>query len=232
MTIFDLWILLIACGLAIGLNPNLISVYTVLASATFGKGGKKSNATINTLIFVMSLLLFYLAFLIIVAAALSSLSITSLSYAGLIIALIMIFSGLYNIALAFEIDTDSLGRKFIPSSTYKRIIKKVGLINSAYFALTTAIKSPQSTLMPLTGVALILAITNSANNVHLIMFPLALMIPIIIVAFLSIFKLKISVIMKWKNDNTSTFLAWSGVLIIVMAWFILLLVNRSIWVEL
>lgn len=227
MTGNDLWIIALLFGFILGLNPNTTSVFISLIAASIGKGHTKAWTASVALAYIETLLVFYTFFSAMVIWVLNGLSRYNMQNTGIVLGIILVGSGIYIITIAYLQGSRNY-KKHLSPSLHKHTIKQVTVGSIISASILASIKSFMSTLLPLAGMSYILSYANKTLLWNMAVLPLAMLLPLAIISILALRKFRLSAIMKWKNDNAATFNTWSGVVCVLLGWFIWLLISKSV----
>lgn len=227
MGLVDVGIILLVFGFILGLSPAVISVLTSLLASSFGNGNSKIRLAGVALVCIETLFMFYFCFALVCAAVLNSFDRNSFDYIGIFLGLALVGFGIYGIALAY-LKGNSKIRRHLSPLLHKHTVKRVSFGSVIKASVITAIMNFRVTLLPIAGATYILAFISNPKIGYLAILPLAMLLPISIIAIMALKMIKLSALMKWKNDNADTFQAWTGVVTVVLGWLIWLLINESV----
>lgn len=227
MTINDLWVILAILGFILGLNPNTTSVFIGLLASSFGKGHSRALVASVALAYIETLLVFYTIFAIATIWLVGQLASAPNKYFGLFLGVILVGCGLRAIFMSYHRFIKG-HKKHLSPKLHSLTVKEVSVGSIVFASILTSIKNFSNTLLPLTGVAYILAFWSETKLWSVALTPLAMLAPLLLISLLAINNVKLSAIMKWKNDNSLTFQTWSGVVCVILGWLIWLFLSESL----
>lgn len=227
MGLNEVALMLLICGFIVGLNPSVISVLISLLASLFGEGNSKSRVAIIAFAYLETTFVLYLGFALFATVAVNELNNSGFEYFGLFIGLALVACGIYEI-IAAHLNSHNNHRRHLSAALHKHTVKHISAASVITAALLTAIRNFGSTLLPVIGASYILAFLYSPQLGFVAILPIAALLPMAILSVVAVNKIKISALMKWKNDNAVTFKTWAGAVLVILGWVIWLLINGSL----
>jgi hypothetical protein len=228
MSSFNLFALFVVAGLLLSLNPFNIALFSALIAGAFGKNHTKTM--IHSV--VISFLLAFGAFIVLLGIALSeifsSASIDLLNWLGLVIAVVAILWGLRFIKDFFWYGSRGGAPRFIHGTLHSYTVKKNDPLSSVILGFMTATSSLISVGISIISFALILALVKPYSPSWMLLLAVVFLVPLIIIFIAILRGIKISAILKWKEDNKAMMRLSIGLTHIVLGWIILLLLNGTL----
>lgn len=232
MTNANLVVITLIAGLLLSLNPVSISIFVALLAGSIGKGHGKMRTSSTAVMYLLSLFALYAlsgALLVIGFNLLELHSIQSLSTA---IAIASIVWGLMNIKDFYWYGARHDAPKTVIRTLHSRTVKKNDPASAILLALTAAYATLPSVGIPLLAYSAIIALVRPGLLNWPVLFALMLMVPLVVIGALASTGLKLSAVIKWKEDSKAIFRLSMGLTMIVLGWLLFLLINGTLEVNL
>lgn len=218
----------IVSGILLSLNPVSISIFTALLAGSLGKGRAKTQLHTIAVTYLLSLFVLYGIGGALIASWLSSVSQYTLLNIGLFIGLINIAWGLVYIKNFFWYGNKSDTPKHLTKILHVRTVKKNNPANSAQLALTATYATIPSVGIPMMAYATIMTIARPNESAWMLLLALILVLPLLAIFILTLRKLKLSAVLKWKQDSKAIFWLCIGLTCVVFSWLLFLLINGTL----
>jgi hypothetical protein len=228
MNVMTLPILLVIISLLIALNPVTIAIFTSLLAGGYGKKASKTHIHATALAYII---VFSSIFILSGAAwlhLLSAVSLSALERLAFLNAILCIIWGTISLKDFFWYTSRTSAPKFIAHSVHKRTIKNHEPISAGVLALTSAYAVTPSIGIPFIGLLTFCALLGIFTISAPIVITLMLILPLLVIFILSLRKMRLSAVMKWRQDSKMTFRLTIGLTTVFIGWLILLVLNGTL----
>ncbi|HUD03256.1 MAG TPA: hypothetical protein VMR51_00460 [Patescibacteria group bacterium] len=225
MSSFSLFALFVVAGLLLSLNPFNIALFAALIAGAFGKNHTKTMIHGVAISFLLAYGAFMALFGVALLEILSSASINLLNWAGLIVATIAILWGLRFIKDFFWYGNRGGVPRFIHGTLHSYTVKKNDPFSAAILGFIAATSSLIGISIQIISFALILALVKPYSPAWMLLLAVVFLVPLVTIFVFSLRGIKVSAILKWKEDNKAMMRLTIGLTHIVLGWIILLLLN-------
>ena len=231
MSYIDLLFFIVVLGAICGLTPSLISIFCALISSQLGRG--RNNRLLGAA--AVSFFLGFIATMCVIGTSfwflLTSLSQNTANYLIIGLATTGIVAGIIEIKDYFWYGqgiSHKIHRK-LEAAVHKRTTKRYGLLSSFELGIVAVAASATSLGISL---LLVVALLYSASTLvefgWIFIYAVSLLLGLIGIVLTVISGVKLSAILKWKEDSKGVMRLSTGLAGIVLAWAVLLAVNHSI----
>ncbi len=211
------------------INPCAIGVLILLFSTLIVTKRKEKMLKIG-LLYIGAVYITYFLFGLGLIAFLSSIPITWAEYISIFVGVIVVFAGVSEIKDYFW-----YGEGFslaIPHKYAKKIKEKMANLSlwTAVLlgAFVAAVELP-CTGGPYLAVTLLLAQNfNLAAFLMLIVYNIIFVMPLLIILFMAVFGVKLQNIQRWKQNNKAYMRLFTGIILILLGWLLILIANGTI----
>lgn len=224
----NLFLIFIVAGILLSLNPFNIALFSALLAGSFGKG-HNTNTIHGT---AVAFLLTYAACIALLGMALlealSSISISLLDHLGLVVAVMMVIWGLVILKDFFWYRSGKAVPRKLHGLLHIYTVKQNDPLGATILGFLAALISLLSTGLAVIGFAVITALLRPFSPAWMLLLAGILLIPLVLIFIHGLRGLKISAIIKWKEDNKAIMRLSIGLTHIVLGWIILLLLNGTL----
>jgi hypothetical protein len=228
MTNASLVTITLVSGLLLSLNPVSISVFVALLSGSMGKGHSKIRTNITALCYLVSLFGLYTLAGMLLVIGFDLLDTRSVQNLGLAVASLSVIWGLMNIKDFYWYGPRRDAPGIVTKSLHSKTVKKNSPRDAIALALASAYATLPSVGIPLLAYSTIVALVRPGYLNWPILLALVLMTPLIVIAALTNSGLKLSAILKWKEESKAIFRLCIGITMVVLGWLLFLLINGTL----
>lgn len=230
MSTTNLQLLAFLSGLLISLNPTTLSAFTGLLLGSIGKGHKKSEQSLVAISFLVVLFCLYSLVGLVALNLLNLLEAQTISNVAIFLAIIGIIWGILLIKEYYWYGHHRYLSFRLAHRLHNRTTKKSDPASAMLASMTTAYITVPSVGIPLIIIATICTVLPDPSQATrmIAFFVLALLLPLIAIYIASLSGLKLSAIVRWKEDSKGSFRLVMGLSTIILAWILLLLLNGVI----
>jgi|GEM_PF-671474 len=220
----------VVVGIFLSLNPSTLAIFSALLAGSLGKGHSKFERHGVAMSFLLILFALYVTLGAALIIALNALSGDALKNVALGIAAIGALWGLIDVKEYYWYGKHHDISIRLAKTLHHRTVKKNDPLSALLLGITTAYAALPSLGVPLLATSTIIALARPYNTNLMLVFGAILVLPLILIFILSMRGLKISSVMKWKEDSKGTFRLCMGLTTILVSWVILLILNGSLGV--
>lgn len=228
MNVITLPLLLAVVSLLLALNPVTIAIFTALLAGGYGKNHAKTHIHATSLAYLIVFSGIFIVSGAIWLHFLDSISLFTLERLAFIVAITCIIWGTISLKDFFWYTNRTRTPKFIANSVHKRTVKKHEPISAGVLALTTAYAVTPSMGLPVAGLLTLCALLGVFTPSAAAVITLVLIAPLVVIFVLSLRKMRLSAIMKWRQDSRMTFRLTIGLTTIFIGWLVLLVLNGTL----
>jgi len=228
MSDYSLAVLFILVGLVLALNPLSISVFSALMAGAIGRGHPRRVLRNLSLMFILTFSLFLALFCIFLARIFNAVSVDIIASVGIAVALAAIVVGLVNIKDYFWYGPKIKMPKSLHQVVMNNYLGKNNTVTAAYLGVIAGFSIVVTAGVELLCLAIILALLRPNTFLLMIVPAICLTLPLLII-FVGVYRgIKLSAILKWKEDNKPLMRLSAGFVAVLLGWILLLILNGSI----
>jgi hypothetical protein len=221
-------ILLIVSGVLLSLNSFSLSVFSALLAGSIGRGHPAKTRHIIALNYLSSYWI-VLAFVGVVFVALfNAIDLNLLKTIGLALGLLCVLDGLFAIKNYFWNKPHNRVPATVLAKIHKLVFKRNNPVSSLYLGLYSGLGSLLNFGIITITFAAIFALARPTSYLWILLLPLSMLIPLKIIYFLIVNKVKASAVYKWHEDGQAVMKLSFGLIHIAIGWLLLLILNGSI----
>lgn len=218
--------LIVAAAAVSSLGPVTIGVFLLLASSTLGKGATNARLTINLMGYIFAVFVFNFTLAIALMFALNVLPIKVGEYFSYLLSFLLVAAGLLEIKDYFWYNKALSIR--LPQKVSHELHKKFSVKQSALHALSHgfSISAKGVSTMSLALVSIATSLRNQFNGASVLLialYSLVFILPLFVMSQLLIHRVKVSVLVKWKEESKGAMRLYHGLLLIGLGWIMLLI---------
>ena len=227
MGLAEFCLVIIICGFILGLNPSFVTTIINLLMAAVGRKSARYTLAGAATLYIEVILVIYFAVAALAAWIFNIISYDVLDDWGLFLGVLLVCFGLLEITFAY-VSSMEQKKRYLSPRAHKHTAKSSKISSVVLLSAITTIKTYRLGILPVIASSYIFVYIGNATLSYLALMPISLIFPSLIVALLSMNKIKLSAILKWKIDNAIAFQTWSGVTIVCLGWIIWLIVGESL----
>lgn len=224
----SLFTITMVSALLLALNPVSISIFVALLAGSLGKGHSKSQQHIVALTYLLSIFTLYGLGGVLVLNWLYILDMRTVMHISLIVGVLSITWGIVATKDFYWYTRRGESPKHLTSALHKLTVKNNDPVNAAKLAITAAYATLPSVGIPLIAYITIISILKPGEPAWVLLFAAIVMLPLFVIFALSLRGLKLSAVIKWKQDSKAIFRLCMGLVSIVFGWLLFLLVNGTL----
>jgi hypothetical protein len=229
MTDLTILALIVTTGLLVSLNPFSISVFGALLAGARGKAHSKNKTHLTALAYLSSYYLLISGLGITLISLFSVVSDTSLIVASVASAALAIIMGIIIAKNYFWYRIRSDIPSGIVTILHQRTVKKNDPLSSISLGLNSAVFCLTIIGSLLLTLAAITVLTGTSFSIwFMLLFAFCLITPLIFIYLFVTRGLKISAVLKWKEESKGVMRLSIGLVHLILGWLVLLLLNGTI----
>lgn len=220
--------LIIVTGALLSLNPSTIAIFSALLAGSLGKGHSKVERHGVALSFLLASFFMYTIFGSLLIIFFNLFSHRALLNLSLVIAIVGVLWGLVNIKDYYWYGKHRDISVRLAKTLHNRTVKKNDPISASMLGLIAAYAALPNIGIPLISFAAIITLIRPYNTNLMLLLACMLILPLVIIFMVSLNGLKLSSVLKWKEDSKGVFRLCIGLTTIFLGWILFLILNGSI----
>lgn len=220
--------LIVTAGIFLSLNPSTIAIFCALLAGSLGKGHSKLDRHSVAISFLLATFFFYTIVGSLVIIILNSLSHQLMQNVALIVGFAGVVWGIMNIKEYFWYGKHRDISIRLANTLHHKTVKKNDPVNAGVLGFIAAYAALPSVGIPLLALSCIITLTKPYDTTSMLALGATLIAPLIIIFILSSRGLKLSSILKWKEDSKGVFRLCIGLTTIIISWMLFLILNGSL----
>lgn len=228
MTDQTIILVMIISGILLSLHPLLLSVFIALIAGAFGKNKQRSSVyTIaGSYILALSVVVGLLGLGLSMLA--NSLSSSTLYRVGLATGIVAVLWGLFSAKDYFWYGSHPRTPGHITELLHRRTTDQISAGSALVLSFAAAYAALFTIAIPVAALSIISSLVRPLQPSWILIFVIGLSVPLVSVLIAAGRGLKLSAILRWKEDNKAILRLSIGLLNIILGWIIFLLLSGSI----
>lgn len=228
----EIIMLFVVAGAVLSLNPTNIAIFSGLLAGSLGKGHHKMQQHVVAVTFLLTTFCLYAIVGSVLILFLDLLSLRALQNIGLVTGFVCTVWGIVNIKSYYWYGKHRDVSVRLAKILHTRTVKKNDPTSAALLGITAGYAALPSIGVPMLAFSVIFSLIKPGVANIMLILAFILILPLIVIFALSLQKLKLSSVLKWKEDSKGVFRLSIGLTTIVFGWILFLILNGSMGIEL
>lgn len=223
----QLLVLFVVAGALLSLNPTNIAIFSGLLAGSLGKGHQRIEQHVVAISFLITSFCLYTIVGSMLVVLLSLFSLEALQTVGLVVGIICTLWGLVNIKNYYWYGRHRDVSLRLSKTLHTNTVKKNDLGSAVLLGLTAGYAALPNLGAPLLAFAVIFSLVRPDTTSSIPLLAFILVLPLLIIFILNLRGLKVSSVLKWKEDSKGVFRLGIGLTTIALGWILFLILNGS-----